>query len=260
MDYADLLFSARIFADADVNWKNFLGLEYQPFKVFMIMENKERTPAEDVVYTQYIPKDVPFYWVDHSINIPILKTPGGKFVDLLRGSNVENSPDYDMDSDGHPDAWLDTASIFPKGYTLVEEEVYWANPWNHLRTGDDSFIFEDIDRDGQVAVDSDGDNDLDLNLDTNNDGDIDATDGPGPGNNGLITGVTIVPDIAISDIRAVRIWMLARTGRRDNDFLNSHTYVVGHKVITPSTDAVSDNDNLRMRLLTTIVKCRNLGL
>jgi hypothetical protein len=162
MDYADLLFSARIFADADVNWKNFLGLEYQPFKVFMIMENKERTPAEDVVYTQYIPKDVPFYWVDHSINIPILKTPGGKFVDLLRGSNLEGSPDYDMDSDGHPDAWLDTASIFPKGYTLVEEEVYWANPWNHLRTGDDSFVFEDIDRDGKVAVDTDGDGAVDI--------------------------------------------------------------------------------------------------
>jgi hypothetical protein len=162
MDYADLLFSARIFADADVNWKNFLGLEYQPFKVFMIMENKERTPAEDVVYTQYIPKDVPFYWVDHSINIPILKTPGGKFVDVLRGSNDEDSPDYDMDSDGHPDVWLDTASIFPKGYTLTEEEVYWANPWNHLRTGDDSFVFEDIDHDGQVAVDNDGDGIVDV--------------------------------------------------------------------------------------------------
>ncbi len=162
MNYADLLFSARIFADADVNWKNFLGLEYQPFKVFMIMENKERTPAEEVVYTQYIPKDVPFYWVDHSLNIPILKTPGGKFVDLLRGSNEEENPEYDMDSDGHPDAWLDTASIFPKGYTLTEEEVYWANPWNHLRTGDDSFVFEDIDRDGLVAVDMDGDGIVDM--------------------------------------------------------------------------------------------------
>jgi hypothetical protein len=162
MDYADLLFSARIFADTDVNWKNFLGLDYQPFKVFMIMENKERTPAEDVVYTQYIPKDVPFYWVDHSINIPILKTPGGKFVDLLRGSNQEDSPDYDMDSDGHPDAWLDTASIFPKGYTLTEEEVYWANPWNHLRMGGDPFVFEDIDHDGAVAVDSDGDGVVDI--------------------------------------------------------------------------------------------------
>jgi hypothetical protein len=156
-NYADLLFSARIFADTDVNWKNFLGLDYQPFKVFMIMENKSRTSAEDVVYTQYIPKDVPFYWVDNSINIPILKTPGGKFVDVLKGSNDQDNPDYDMDSDGHPDVWLDTASIYPKGYSITEEEIYWANPWNHLRTGDESFVFEDIDHDGDFAEDTNGD-------------------------------------------------------------------------------------------------------
>jgi hypothetical protein len=156
-DYADLLFSANIVADADVNWKNFLNLEYQPFKVFMIMENKSRSPAVNTVYTQYIPKDVPFYWSDNSINIPILRTPGGKYVDILRGSNNQMHPDFDMDSDGHPDVWLDTASIFPKGYTLTEEEVYWANPWNYLRAGNDDFVFEDIDHDGIVAVDNNGD-------------------------------------------------------------------------------------------------------
>jgi len=161
-NYADLLFSARIFADADVNWKNFLGLEYQPFKVFMIMENKSRTSAEEVVYTQYIPKDVPFYWVDNSINIPILKTPGGKFVDVLKGSNDEDHPDFDMDSDGDPDVWLDTSSIYPKGYSITEELVYWANPWNHLRTGDKRFLFEDIDHDGLIAEDSDGDGIVDI--------------------------------------------------------------------------------------------------
>jgi hypothetical protein len=36
----------------------------------MIMENKERTAAMETKYIQYIPKDVPFYWVDNSINIP----------------------------------------------------------------------------------------------------------------------------------------------------------------------------------------------
>lgn len=161
-NYADIMFSARIFADADVNWKNFLNLEYQPFKVFMIMENKERTQAENTVYTQYIPKDVPFYWTDHSINIPILKTPAGQFVDILRGSNDQNNPEYDLDSDGKPDVWLDTASIFPKGYTLVEEEVYWANPWNHLRTGDKKIVFEDIDHDGVTAEDTNGDGIVDI--------------------------------------------------------------------------------------------------
>lgn len=156
-DNAEVMFSARIFADTDVNWKNFLGLHYQPFKVFMIMENKQRTPAEEVVYTQYIPKDVPFYQSDQSLNIPILKTPGGKFITVLKGSNDENAPEYDIDSDGDPDVWLDTASIYPKGYTIVEEEVYWANPWSHLKSGYENIDYEDIDHDGNRAQDLNGD-------------------------------------------------------------------------------------------------------
>ena len=120
----------------------------------------------------------------------------------------------------------------------------------------------DVSAGGNViwAVDSDGDNDLDLNLDTNDDGDIDSTDGPGVNGNGLITGSAIVPNINIGDIRAVRIWLLARTDREDREYVNGHTYVVGHKVISPGTDANANNDAYRMRLLTTTVKCRNLGL
>ncbi|MBI5326642.1 MAG: hypothetical protein HZB41_15430 [Ignavibacteriae bacterium] len=160
-DYAYLMFSARLVADADLNWKNFLGLYYQPFKVFMIMENKERTDALQTKYVQYIPKDVPFYWVDHGMDIPILKTPGGKFVAVLKGSNDENNPEFDMDADGHPDAWLDTASIYPKGYTLTEEDVYWLNPWEHLRTSDSSY-YEDIDHDGKRAMDINADGIVDV--------------------------------------------------------------------------------------------------
>ncbi len=160
--YADIMFSANIVADTDVNWKNFLGLDYQPFKVSMIMENKERTSAESTRYEQYIPKDVPFYWSDKSLNIPILKTPGGEYVDVLRGSNDENAPDFDLDSDGKPDVWLDTASIYPKNYTITEEEVYWANPWVHLKTGDAKVVYEDIDHDGLTAQDTDNDGIVDI--------------------------------------------------------------------------------------------------
>jgi type IV pilus assembly protein PilW len=109
------------------------------------------------------------------------------------------------------------------------------------------------------AIDSDGDNDLDRNLDTNGDGDIDENDGPGPGGNSPIAG-TAIPNVAPQDIRAVRIWMLARTRHRDNKFLNTKTYTIGNKVITPNTDADLNNDNFRMRLLETTVKCRNMGL
>ncbi|MGC8749078.1 MAG: hypothetical protein ACP5RR_09430 [Candidatus Kapaibacteriota bacterium] len=160
-NYADLMFSARLIADTDLNWKNILYLDFQPFKVFTIIENKERTPAIETKYVQYIPKDVPFYWTDNSIDIPILKTPGGKFVDVLYGSNDKNKPEYDMDSDGYPDVWLDTASIYPKGYSIEETEVYWLNPWEYYRSGD-SLFYEDIDHDGKRAIDVDGDGIVDI--------------------------------------------------------------------------------------------------
>lgn len=160
-NYAEILFSARLIADTDLNWKNILYLDYQPFKVFTIIENKERTPAVETKYVQYIPKDVPFYWSDKSLNIPILKTPGGKYVDILRGSNDKNNPEYDLDSDGYPDVWLDTSSIYPKGYKIEETEVYWLNPWTSLRGGK-SYSYEDIDHDGKCAVDQNGDGIVDI--------------------------------------------------------------------------------------------------
>ncbi len=155
--YADVMFSANIAADADLNWKNFLGIYYQPFKVFMIMENKERTPAMQTQYVQYIPKDVPFYWVDHSLNVPVLKTPGGKFVDVLKGSDNQGIPEFDISNNGHPDAWLDTASIYPKGYILTEDSVYWQNPWHRLATGDSIPYYEDINHDGLRPQDQNND-------------------------------------------------------------------------------------------------------
>jgi type IV pilus assembly protein PilW len=105
------------------------------------------------------------------------------------------------------------------------------------------------------AIDSDVDNRLDRNLDTDGDGDIDENDGPG--GNGLIGG-TAIANVAPQDIRAVRIWILAKTRLGDRNFLNTNTYVVGYKVISPSTDADPNNNNRRMRLLETEVKCRNL--
>ncbi|MBA7636515.1 hypothetical protein ES703_44135 [subsurface metagenome] len=108
------------------------------------------------------------------------------------------------------------------------------------------------------AVDSDGDNRLDQNLDPNGDGNIDENDGPGPGGNGPIVGGTPIANIAPQDIRAVRIWILAKTRLGDRNFLNTNTYVVGYKVISPNTDADPNNNNRRMRLLETEVKCRNL--
>ncbi len=54
-----------------------------------------------------------------------------------------------------------------------------------------------------------------------------------------------------TDIRAVRIWLLAKTGTIDRAYTNNNTYIVGTQKIQP-------NDNLRRRLLDTVVSCRNL--
>ena len=104
------------------------------------------------------------------------------------------------------------------------------------------------------AIDSNNDNNLDLNLDTDADGDIDEDDGPGLGGSGTIGGTAIIPVVSIDKIRAVKIWLLVRSFRQDaGGFVDTKTYVVGNRVITPNT-------NFRHRLLHTTVYCRNLGL
>ena len=95
------------------------------------------------------------------------------------------------------------------------------------------------------AIDSDGDGFLDTNLDTNGDGVIDINDALG--------GVGLATQVDISNIRAVRIWVLARTKNKAKNFTDTRTYKVGDNVITPG-------DHFRRRLLTTNVTCRNLGL
>ena len=58
----------------------------------------------------------------------------------------------------------------------------------------------------------------------------------------------------IPQIRSVEITLLARTGRGDRGFQNNTVYQVGGAVF------VAPGDNRRRKLLTTGIKCRNLGL
>lgn len=114
----------------------------------------------------------------------------------------------------------------------------------------------DADGDGQLdtiggntawAIDTTDppDGELDVNLDTNNDGEVDANDEE--------DGVALGATVPISDVRAVKIWILVRARLPDRDFSNTGAYVVANRRITV-------NDHFRRRLLSTTVKCRNLGL
>jgi len=104
------------------------------------------------------------------------------------------------------------------------------------------------------AIDSDNDGNLDRRLDTNGDGAITNADGPGAGLNELIVGAALATPVAMADVRAVRVWLLAAESAAEHtEHYDPNTYVVGRQIITP-------RDNLRRRLVETTVQCKNMGL
>jgi type IV pilus assembly protein PilW len=129
----------------------------------------------------------------------------------------------------------------------------------------------DADNDGELdrtpngnviwAIDSNNDNRLDTNLDTNDDGAIDMADdsngnfviqsADGPA--GLIN-----PQVALSRIRMVRIWMVARARNADPRFNNNAQFVVGDQVVP--AQAGGFQDGFRRQLMDHTVQFRNLGL
>jgi type IV pilus assembly protein PilW len=95
------------------------------------------------------------------------------------------------------------------------------------------------------AFDSDGDDLLDRVVDTNDDGLIDNSDAAG--------GAALATPVSLDRIRAVRIWLLARTRHPLSGYSDKRTYVVG------SQRFVSDDEFKRM-LLSVTVSCRNMGI
>jgi type IV pilus assembly protein PilW len=91
---------------------------------------------------------------------------------------------------------------------------------------------------------------LDAVVDTNDDGVIDITDTPG--------GVALEPafwptEVNIDRVRAVRIWILARTRIQVRGYSDNRTYVVG-------AGRANSADSFQRRLLVDTVNCRNMGL
>lgn len=108
------------------------------------------------------------------------------------------------------------------------------------------------------AIDSNSDGILETRLDTNGDGNITRIDGPSAAAAGVINenivGVAIAPSAEMKDIRAIRIWIVAAENAAEHgEHMDQDTYVAGRRIYTP-------RDNLRRRLLDTIVYCKNMGL
>jgi type IV pilus assembly protein PilW len=63
---------------------------------------------------------------------------------------------------------------------------------------------------------------------------------------------------SISQVRSVQITIVARTGKENPGYINTNAYYNQQDLVNPILPA--QNDGFRRRLLTTNIKCRNLGL
>lgn len=151
----------------------------------------------------------------------------GGYIDLAESIEAIGFA-YAFDSDG--DNMLDVADVNGNGTQDPDEPVIWA-------------------------VDTDADGDLDTNLDTG--GPTGIPPAPGGPPDGLVDTFDIVggaplnPNIPITQIRAVQVWILARSKHPISGFTENRTFVVGDKHIMP-------NDHYRRRLIHTVIRCRNL--
>jgi type IV pilus assembly protein PilW len=191
-----------------------------------------------------------------------------RFRDINNGLNVNGNSSVTFTSDLNDDGAIDTNETF--SFSVFDYPV--STPDGILDLARDNgagrqIIGESIqalffayaydnDGDGRLdtsangniiwAYDSDNNNILDRVLDTNDDGQIDIND--------AAAGIPIGGSgIALDKIRAIRIWMLARTKTTILDYTDNNTYVVGNRRITP-------NDNFRRELLVSTIRGRNLGL
>jgi type IV pilus assembly protein PilW len=115
------------------------------------------------------------------------------------------------------------------------------------------------------AYDSDGNGDLDTALDTNRDGVIDAKDDAD--GDGTLNDLALPKPAPINRIRAVRVWVLARTGTTLRSYSDRGRYIVGNKIIIPgdsngngTVDSRDEPDRYKRNLLVATVYCYNMGL
>jgi len=168
----------------------------------------------------------------------------------LNGNETISYSIYDFDADGINDLARNAGG----GRQMVGEGVEALGLAYAYADEDGSRMLDAATGQPIWAFDSNNDNLLDRRLDTNGDGLIDINDNPA----GVVlpplskTGAIIVP---LKQIRAVRIWILARSRQADTGYTAANLqFKVGNRNI------ILANDNVRRQLLTTIVKGRNLGL
>lgn len=203
---------------------------------------------------------------------------------------------FDGDGDGNFDLALNDGT----GRQMMAENIEaLAFAYAYDNNADGQLDFRDFNGNGQLdpaggdyivwAIDSDNNNNLDFDLNTNQDVDAnqnglldwrdlntngdnvidinDDIDGDGAFGVGDV-GASALPGggtVPLASIRAVRIWLLARTDRAheersvDTAGINGNDpYFLGDRAIIPALDP-NIPDDFKRKVLTTIIFCRNMG-
>jgi len=176
---------------------------------------------------------------------------------------LDRNDDGDVEDEGEDITYrflaagvTDADGIADAGATQLTRSVYNIVPDDFT----DDTLAEDIHAIGfAYAFDDDGDGELDW-FDDDGDTVFDpgeefwAYDSDGDGDLDLDNaGGALAADVNFDNIRAVRVWILARTRNPLRGYSGPKNFIVGDKPI-------NRNDNFKYRLLTHTVKCRNMGL
>ena len=133
---------------------------------------------------------------------------------------------------GSPDGILDLARDAGGGRQLLAEGIQAMG-----------FAFA-YDNDADQQLDTDAGGNVLWGFDSNGDNILDAN----------VAGGGLPTLVNMNRIRAVRMWLLARTKGNVPNHTDTDTYVVANRTLGPY------NDRFRRILLTSTIKCRNMGL
>ena len=179
----------------------------------------------------------------HAIQFTLDRNEDNDVADAYENIEYGFTAAADADNNGIADAGSDEITRFSDTDDPIADDIH-AIAF--------AYAFDD-DRDGELDyVDAGALNgELDLGEE------IWAYDSPTIASVGLdtnnATGAALPSVVSFDRIRAVRIWILARTRNPLRGDTATKNFVVGDKIINVT-------DNYQYRLLTATVKCRNLGI
>ena len=182
----------------------------------------------------------------HSIRFTLDRNDDGDVLDTDEDITYRFSVSdaADTDGDGYADSGAAPIARVTTGEDRLAEDIH-ALGFAYAFDDNNDGVLDYVDADGDSVLDA-GEEiwAYDSSVPPVVDGTLDKNNA---------TGAALASAVTFDKIRAVRVWILARTRNPLRDSSGLKNFTVGDK-------PVNVTDNFKYRLLTTTVKCRNMGL